>query len=658
MSGYQSYWDRFRNDKVSTKSGTSVKTKSSFWFEQEDFDDSEWRGKSVSRTNAYVRDFDYFKPESNKDVLNSVACKVVRLLNSVRNSQGSESVLKVVWQAKEDAEGVSSYEKDVIRLSPDLAIQSEKSPELIDSLGGQCLISATQKRTINHTDLKYAISDYAKMKSGAIQGEARQRTECKTIAWQAIESSIATKDLLTEWPGAAPYIHRHKVANCASKDEVQNYVNSNKTVEGMVAAFSWTLNNPSNPIDIPAEIQPALDEALEFVLSKGGGSGMWEARYAGAANEVISIAQKTLEFKKGSGGGGGSDPNSGGGKGDEIPNSSDATTTIMTPKSDVVQADLPEAIKTTDNLDIFDVPKIPPGAGKCLRGKRYDLQKITDSKSAFASTLGSKENYEVYKNRSRKITESVLNALRFRANEISSPIFAQASGDIDEGSLFKLAERRGSDFRIYQKNEHIAFPHVLFGMLIDQSGSMSRSTNGSTRIEDAKTVCVGIHEALKKIKKVDQYIAGHDANGSGYGKFDLYEYITSPQSQSRHLSRAENANNNADGYAIQWAVERMVELYPDVRNRSLCVISDGKPHASGVDGNYGEGPAFDHIKNVCDWAWRKHKVRVVGIGVANAFSEGTGERMYGKGNCVVLSDVISSALVISRFLQKVTSKTR
>lgn len=653
MSGYQSYWDRFRNDKVSTKSGTSVKKTSSFWFEQEDFDDSEWRGKSVSRTNAYVRDFDYFKPESNKDVLNSVACKVVRLLNSVRNSQGSESVLKVVWQAKEGAEGVASYEKDVIRLSPDLAIQSEKSPELIDSLGGQCLISATQKRTINPYDLKCAISEQERIKIGSLQGEAKQRSECKTIAWQAIESSIATKDLLTEWPGAAPYIHRHKVTNCASKDDVQNYVDSNKTVEGMVAAFSWTLNNPSNPINIPPEIQPALDEALEFVLSKGGGSGMWESRYAGAANEVVLIAQKTLEYNKGSGGRGGSD-----GKDGKIPNSSDATTTTTTPKSDVAQADLPEAIKTTDNLDIFDVPKIPPGAGKCLRHKRYDLQTIREYKSAFSSDVDSKEFYEVYKNRSRKITESVLNALRFRANEISSPIFAQASGDIDEGSLFKLAERRGSDFRIYQKNEHIAFPHVLFGMLIDQSGSMSRSTNDSTRIEDAKTVCVGIHEALKKIKKVDQYIAGHDANGGGSGKFSLYEYITSPQSQSHHLSRADHASNNADGYAIQWAVERMVELYRDVRNRSLCVISDGLPYANGIDGIYSEGPAFDHIKNVCDWAWRKHKVRVIGIGVANAFGDAIGERMYGKGNFVVISDVISSALVISRFLQKVTSKTR
>jgi hypothetical protein len=673
MSGYSDYWSRFKNDRVKT----GKKHSSFISGDDYEFDDSDYRGKSVSRVGAYIKSYDDFKPESAKDVLNDASCKLIRLLNSVRNSASGELPLQIQWEEMSGTDAPRNTQSDTdIFLSPDVVIKNQNSPEIIDSLGGYCLMAATQKRTTRKVDLTAALVDNMRLKdvTRPFEKHERNRISCKLIAWQAIEASIAAKELVKEWPGASMYLHRHKVANCAKKDDVQKYVDENQNVEGMIAAFSWVLNNPNNPISIPEKIQPALEEAINKVVEYSSGDN----RYDGASEAVIKIALKTLEFKeeKGSGGGGGG--GGGGGKNDggsdssgteNIPNSSDPTMTVQRHKSSLSKTDLPDALKTTDDLDVFDVPKIPPGAARFDKGELIDAGDVSGFKCgliAKGSPCELKNRYSILVKQSESITKSVLSALRFRANENGSPVYGQESGDIDDGSLFKLTERRGTDFKIYQKTQSVSFPHVVFGILLDQSGSMSgsiRSASGSRKIDDAKVVCVGIHEALKRIKQVDQYIAGHNANHrdcyEGLGHYALFEYVTSNQSDSRNISRAAAGGNNADGYAIQLAVTRMAKLHPSTKNKSLCVVSDGAPSADGIDGkSYGGDLAFSHIKSVCEWSWRKHKIKVIAIGVGNAYPEVYGNKMYGEGNHVIIGDVLSSAMIIARFLKKVTSRTR
>ena len=61
------------------------------------------------------------------------------------------------------------------------------------------------------------------------------------------------------------------------------------------------------------------------------------------------------------------------------------------------------------------------------------------------------------------------------------------------------------------------------------------------------------------------------------------------------------------------------------------------------------------MKSVCDHNLRRG-IEIYGVGVAKAYNQSLGDRMYGKGNNVILRDVVSSIGVITRFIRQVAKK--
>jgi cobalamin biosynthesis protein CobT len=240
--------------------------------------------------------------------------------------------------------------------------------------------------------------------------------------------------------------------------------------------------------------------------------------------------------------------------------------------------------------------------------------------------------------------ERVRNALQFQSGKRTAENFGLRSGDLDEGSLHKL----GYDCdNIWSQKTVSKLPDVAVGILVDQSGSMSGS-----KIEQARTMCIILAEALKKIAGVRLYVYGHTAN-NGHNDLTIYEHYTPMSTDLTALGGITSYSNNYDGYAIKDVAKRLSA--DQAKSKYLFVIADGLPSGHG----YGGETAEKHVTSVCKFVRDRLKIglNAFAVGVPN-YQQGAFKRQYGEDHVVFINDIMKCLPQIVRFLRNTLQKER
>ena len=299
--------------------------------------------------------------------------------------------------------------------------------------------------------------------------------------------------------------------------------------------------------------------------------------------------------------------------------------------------------------------------------------------------------------------KAVSEALRFRNNDPTNHVRGVHSGDLDEGSLDKLTLHEENP-AIWERRELHGQPKVAVGILLDESGSMGRTvaatddTSAGGKMVEARRLTIILAEALSKVRGVSTMIIGHTTHESTNNKktkenegdyyshayyqyfphtsgtlrvdtsnkmiggkaadVSIFEYLTKQHANPWSLVHANARCSNADGHAMQYAVDKMLADYPNHQRRILFVISDGQPTNDGMwhDGSYyGGRPAMKHMRSVCEFARRKN-LGVYGIGICNAYDNSDGEAMYGHGNFIVINNVMNSLPLMTAYIRNIAAR--
>ena len=258
-----------------------------------------------------------------------------------------------------------------------------------------------------------------------------------------------------------------------------------------------------------------------------------------------------------------------------------------------------------------------------------------------------KDAYRDFLIKNRRAIEAIKNSFAFKSVKLARPDFGKTLGDLDTNGLHKF--HMGEKVRLFETKEVPKGKQYTIGLLLDQSGSMM-----GRNITDARTVCLQLVEAIKGIRGIDLVVYGHTADSGGVADVvQMFPYFGKGFDNTKNLAVADGIANNADGFAVRFISQKMIETNPANANsiHHLFVISDGQPSANCYDGALG----VNHT-NKCVVEARKAGVGVFGIGIANAFDHRIGDKLYGAGNWVTLADTMSSLPLLCRAIKKLVTK--
>ena len=284
-----------------------------------------------------------------------------------------------------------------------------------------------------------------------------------------------------------------------------------------------------------------------------------------------------------------------------------------------------------------DTPKDVPSSAEA-----YDPVKIKVRIHKFKPTNRDKETYRSFMITNRRMIEAIKQSFAFKSVHLSRPNFGKTVGDLDINGLHKF--HMGEKIRLFEEKEIPKGKKYTIGILLDQSGSMCGS-----KIKDASTVCLALVEAIKSIKGIDLVVYGHSADRGDGNTLEMIPYYQKGADNTIGLANAQALSNNADGFAVRFISERMLETNPANANsvHHLFVISDGQPAAICYAGNNG----IRHTAKCVEQSTER-KINVFGIGIQNAFDNSVGTSLYGSGNYVILKDTISSLPLLCREIKK------
>lgn len=151
----------------------------------------------------------------------------------------------------------------------------------------------------------------------------------------------------------------------------------------------------------------------------------------------------------------------------------------------------------------------------------------------------------------------------------------------------KLAEAYQAVETVYSNKFKRTTPGLDVCVLIDESGSMSR-----TNIASARKCAILLNEVFLRLKQCDFYVYGHTADNRHMGEVTINVYRDHWNRNRYALGKVESYSNNKDSVAIE-------ETYKMVRKQTakpllMFVISDGAPNAWGLRGQ----PAVEEVKKV------------------------------------------------------------
>lgn len=533
-----------------------------------------------------------------------------RLLDQLQNSANilnQSEGLSVRWAGQDSVNHVAGDR--TVRLAPDGLVGRDGTVDhaCLEALTGRVYLASMLCSTVHPQAWK----------QGQAWRAGPDRVDRMAVPiWEALELRAARAALHSEWAGFRPALEAESRQGAAPQHEVQSMLDRSANAphaEAAALGLCWNLLHPGDPVALP----PAYASAIA-AASKALAEDVPAARRARAAGRAAEILAERLGML-------GAEPKA-------MPRTHDRS--LLGAPMHVGDDDLSEQVPASEAPASASLPDVE-GVG------RPDGQIATD--------VDDRGLHARYAARRRALTPAirrVLNSLRFNNSTAAYETYGHRTGDLDEGSLYKLFLR---DDRVMSRLEVKARKCVAVGLLVDESGSMGNND----RQAKARDVAITLYEALRQVQGVELSIYGHTTTAAASdcrSVLHLKQYIR-PGCEPRpaSLMRIRKGYENLDSWAVLAVARRMLMDHPRQDRRLLFVISDGVPGGY----RYGGKPAMDHMLRVvatCD----TRGIEVYGIGVDNAFPPEHALALYGPGRCVVLDDVASSVPVITRFLRQVT----
>lgn len=620
------WWEK---DYGTKKTGEAV---SSYWTSRLD---NSWYGGygTYSYSKADGTDF--------SSVLNSVRRSANIVTNAEKSDADSEEKeLNVKW-ARSEKDRNTARGQDVF-LSPtvvDKKTTRKKSwsdDERADVLIGEALVQSTMKHTVS-----------SKTEKKMVEGSKTERGRLESEVWTVAEHLFAEKEVLENYPGFKGYFAANR-AYYTGTDSKQKFEDAVKKADeekkldpvGATAGFVWDLLHPSDALDmVPQKLKDFVRWSKDRLSSETTSQGR-----ADAAKEIVSQAYKLFQIGKNDGN-------------QEIPDAQDGVKIwIQEPGISELERDEKIDFETEDPIDMD-----PKSASKKNSHKIPQNLEGSDWKGGTIDfkVKGNESNYAKMVKQLSPIIKDVRNRLKIRAEEHRNVEHALKKGRLDEGSIYKVAFSKFDyhDEKLFEQEEIISMPEVAFGILVDESGSMG-GWGGDRKLKSdyARDVCIILAEALKGIEGVQLGVWGHTCEGAYQGgsvsrdELVIHQYYTPEHRELTGLEKISAFSNNLDGYAIAYVARQMDKHYSACPTKVLIHISDGMPAAS----SYGGTAAMNHMLGISKLAKQKG-IKVIGIGVCNAFDQASGNMMYGPGNFVVLNGMTGFQSIVTNLVTKVAN---
>jgi von Willebrand factor type A domain len=571
------------------------------------------------------------KNEKLRDALVQLSRSANLLVN---NRTGEERLLNVKYS---DGKSKNDVSGNTIFVSPDniSGVKGKKYDLAMDALTGKVLLGSQLRKTVDKRLFR------------EVTAKDRSKMEPADVAafhlWKSIEGSVARNEVIQDWCGLSPYFVRYSEASKKVKDSITKMLDmagsgGEITAEPLIAGLSWNLFHDSDPVKIPDVYREGVQAFAEVIKDPIKPEERYDACKKIA--DAIYKIYPTMMQKSGGGSGEGKGEGGDGPSGDGIPDAIDddlfgGEVANEKSKSAATISVAPDEYGGVPNPH-FQRPEYSE-LGSFI--PQYVIEKFDGKELDIAG-------YQRLVRQLRREIEMVRGSLIFRNTERSIYDHGMHSGYLDEGSLYKIA---CNDDRLWERKEIIGESDVAIMILIDQSGSMCGSCGKGTKTDAAREVAVAIYEGAKQIRGVHICVLGFDSQHTCAEEVYIFEYFTPDKQRPERIMHMKSGHNNLDGFAISYAAMRLYNLYQNVKSKYVFVISDGSPSGHG----YGGEQAYKHVHDSAEKARARYGCFVYGIGVDNAYDDTLGTTMYGKGNFVVLNDVKSSLMILTRFIREI-----
>jgi hypothetical protein len=638
--------------------------------------------------SASVSSFFNNKAKESKEerqIVGDVLAELNRSANMISNAKQNETenVFKVSFSDNSN----QKVNSNSMVVSPDILFgpaglkTGESYYEAMDALNGRAILGTYIRKNSSQEEFNTFTNS---------------KDELAKLAFQNSNEGKAREAIQNEWSGFTPYLDAHKELCHAKKESIViPHGLKQSDAAGIMNVASYNLLNPTDKIKTGrSNVDNAIDEFTDMV------DGSWESciRASQYLRELLELedspevpqesqgeGEQDKDDKQDGEGQGqegdnqegeGEDGSSGEDESDKQSSGSSSKGGESKDKKDSKGSKSQggagkEEGKSADGSETPNPVKVKPILGKSnigdssLLGGRVetlrpdladvhgdpsdDACNIKEFKTVIDNVLihtPATEQYakNVYKERLVKFHQQIRQIEKcflFQENDASIYTRGLTTGDLDDNNLWKI---RFDHEHIYERKDIPKQMEHQIGILLDQSGSM-----GGSKMRDAADVCIMLLEGLKSYRSIKKIVYGHSGQEANYTDCIMIPYITPKMDVSYRLADAKARRQNFDGLAVKYTADKMVEV-PVNGKRFMLVISDGQPAADG----YGGWPAIIHT-NKCIQDARKKGIKVFGIGVQNAFSSDIGDKMYGKGNYVVLTDTSSSLRVMVSKLKQFLS---
>ena len=647
-------YDNWFKDPV-YKLGKSTRSHWQSWYDDYDFSYS--RFSIVKRT-----------PEEENKIVCEDSLKVIsRSANAILNSgDGQEKRLVIKYS---DGSNHNNLKDGVIYISPD-PILREKDKEardvVIDATCGQVMLSAQLRRNVDpKTYTKFIRSEDHDVRS----------------LWSAIETAVARADVVSEWSGFKPYFDTYsRHSTNANSTAIKRELSAANGMEGkqtsskaFIKGLSWNLYHSHDPVKIPAVYNDGKTILAEGLANVRTCQDRWElcervveeARRLYDANykdEEDSASEHgddefhpVLDNVKGiiprqKGDPGYDEKKRGSMKFDGIDEALFGLDAITNDKcSRAAEIASVSGDKASESKDLVSAPEVSRDSSACVKSAP-PVWLPADKDPGYLLNISAKIG------QLDKMAENLQDSFSFRTKEPLRRVYGCNGGTLHNRSLYKA----GMDLdTVFYRKSKVETDRIAMCILLDQSGSMSAdASKGSTRIKDAAAVGYVLAKLCKMVKGIDLSIVGFSAQENSkeasslgiarYNELDLrmiYDQ-TDGKTELLDILEAKAHSNNTDGFAIWYTARHLSETREGYKRKIMVVVSDGTPNASG----YGGHDAMEHVAKCKTDAASRFGVETYAIGVAEAYSASDGNKMYGKGNNIIIKDVSSSLGYISRFL--------
>ena len=260
--------------------------------------------------------------------------------------------------------------------------------------------------------------------------------------------------------------------------------------------------------------------------------------------------------------------------------------------------------------------------------KKLEDKQLTGVKYHLIVPAVNSQEREAYKKlikERKKSIDMIKNCFQFHNTDCALRSHGLTSGMIDENNLHRVA--MGDYERLYERADIVSRRKWLVSTLIDQSYSM----NDYQRLVQARELACMFAEALKSLRDLDFSMYGFSTTDN---MINTIVYKDKNYNKLDALATAFPIDSTGLGFHIAHVGDKILQQYETYENRILFVVTDGEPNRTPTPMMNG----IEHTRHSVEML-RKLGIYVFGIGIADAFETGVGDKLFGTGQFCVLKDV-------------------